>query len=146
MILLCATKDFNEIKMKKIFFSVLCSFILVKGFAQISLTAADIGSVGDQIIEDGLIWNAAVPPAGASQNYNFQGMDPENTLDTINFLNPAATPFATNFTAANLAQVGAGSFTYFNKSSTSFKANGFAFSIPPIPGIPFSSKNLVIIS
>jgi hypothetical protein len=139
LILLCATKDFNEIKMKKIFFSVLCSFILVKGFAQISLTAADIGSVGDQIIEDGLIWNAAVPPAGASQNYNFQGMDPENTLDTINFLNPAATPFATNFTAANLAQVGAGSFTYFNKSSTSFKANGFAFSIPPIPGIPFSS-------
>jgi len=125
--------------MKKIFLTLCSVLTSLAGFSQISLSASDIGAVGDQVITQITSWNGPVPGAGANQNYNFEGLEAAGSADTTYFVNPALTPFASNFTASNLAQGSAGTFTYFTKSASSFVLNGFAFTVPPIPGIPFSS-------
>jgi hypothetical protein len=125
--------------MKKVFLFFLIFSAISSGYSQITLTSSDIGSVGDQVINETINWNGSVPPSGANQNYNFQGQELTGFQDTTFFINPANTPFATNFSTSNIAQGGGGAFSYFTKNATGFLLDGFAFSIPPIPGIPFSS-------
>jgi hypothetical protein len=125
--------------MKKVFLFFFAFLFFDQAYSQITLTSSDIGSVGDQVIDEEIGWEGPAPMAGSNQNFNFQGQAGLSFSDTTFFLNPANTPFASDFTTSNIAQGGAGAFSYFTKSASGFKLDGFAFSIPPIPGIPFSS-------
>ncbi|HHG85541.1 MAG TPA: T9SS type A sorting domain-containing protein [Bacteroidetes bacterium] len=102
-----------------------------QGFAQITLSQSSVGAIGsvyymgvDEVIDSG----TTVGPAGASQAWDFSGLNIDSR-DTVRFLDPAATPYASSFPGANLciqqSSLGAG-LAYLVSSSTSLEIIGLA--------------------
>lgn len=111
----------------------IAAFLLLQGtiFAQITLTQNDVGAIGsvyymgvDEVIDPG----TTVGNAGANQSWNFAGLNVDSR-DTIRFVDPASTPYAASFPAANLciqqSSLGDG-LAYLTSSTSSLEIIGLA--------------------
>lgn len=97
------------------------------GNAQVTITTADFGSIGDQVFigidnTPGL----TIGGNGAGQVWSFQNLNTEN-LDTLFFVDPSSTPFASNFPNANVATSSNDGLIFFNNQTGSLTIEGFAF-------------------
>jgi hypothetical protein len=116
------------------------TFLIQKGFSQITLTVNDIANVGDQIISTSIPYTGESPAVGAAQNYDLTQLPPGFLEDTTNYIAAAGTPYASQMPGANICQVSAGSYTYFVRNSGGFYLKGFVFAIPPGSGLPLPSE------
>jgi len=116
------------------------TFLLQKGFSQITLTVNDIANVGDQIITSSIPYTGESPAVGAGQNYDLTQVPPGFLDDTTNYIAAAGTPYASQMQGANICQVSAGSYTYFVRNSGGFYLKGFVFAFPPGGGLPLPSE------
>jgi|AntAceMinimDraft_17_1070374.scaffolds.fasta_scaffold05282_3 hypothetical protein len=122
--------------MKKIvfIFFVLLSF---RVNAQITITQDDIASIGTiiyQAVDTAPDSTIILGSSGIDQVWDFSGLKNQEK-DTINFVDPATTNFASDFSTSNLALVNisdndTSSIAYFTTSLTDLVVNGFA--IAPI--------------
>ena len=96
--------------------------------AQITVTDADLVNVGDviyQAYDTVPASSISVGNSGANQTWDFSSLQ-VHEYDTTEFLDPAATPFATSHPAANLCvEDDDGSFMYIDKSSSGVNLIGF---------------------
>lgn len=84
---------------------LIVSFLVsVTAFGQVTITSGNFPSVGDHFV-----WATDEEPTGvspgspgANQSWNFTGLNEDFVSDAI-FVNPAATPYASNFPEANIA-------------------------------------------
>lgn len=116
--------------MKKLVLSAIAlASVCWNASAQITLTASDLGSIGDQVEQafDTLPPAAIVPgPAGTNQVWNFNNLA-QHYVQTMTFSNPNWNANNQDFPGANLAIVDAnGGVAYINNSGTSATALGFA--------------------
>jgi hypothetical protein len=116
------------------------TFLIQKGFSQITLTVNDIANVGDQIISTSIPYTGESPAVGAGQNYDLTLLPQGFLEDTTNYIAAAGTPYASQMPGANICQVSAGSYTYFVRSSGGFYLKGFVFAFPLGGGLPLPSE------
>lgn len=107
--------------MKKITLQLMMLFLIVSrsAFAQITLTYDDIPSVGDTSImaqDTTDLNNLSVGDAGVNKYWDLSGIS-KDVMDTSIFLNPASTPFVSDFPDANLAGLDADSFYFYIDTS-----------------------------
>lgn len=112
---------------KRILFSSVFLFGFTAIYAQITINQSDIASVGTSIIQatDTLPVSAINPgSAGANQTWDFSQLH-TNTTQTINFIAPSTTSFASSFSMANLAgDLGTAGKYYLNVSPSSVQIWG----------------------
>ena len=116
------------------------TFLIQKGFSQITLTVNDIANVGDQIISTSIPYTGESPAVGPGQNYDLTLLPQGLLEDTTNYIAAAGTPYASQMPGANICQVSAGSYTYFVRNSGGFYLKGFVFAIPPGSGLPLPNE------
>jgi hypothetical protein len=128
--------------------AVACASLLGTLQAQMVITTADFGTVGDTVVlvsdTSTLVLNPG--PAGANQTWNFSALN-NNGIDTAFFLAPNQTPFASGFPSATAAiQLGA-LYTYNTLDTTAVDTlfdNGIGGSLNveglelPSQAIPYS--------
>jgi hypothetical protein len=111
--------------------------------AQITLTSADLGSIGDQVQQavDTLPASTLSPgSAGTNQTWNFSGLA-QHIVETVTFSNPNWNANSQDFPNANLAVVDpSGGVAYMNNSATSATALGFSGDLTG-SGNPISAHN-----
>lgn len=105
--------------MKKMYALLTLGFTAASMQAQVTITAADFGSVGDQFIV-GLDNAPGVQPgpAGAGQTWNFTSLNTEN-LDTLFFLDPSTVPAASGISNCNLVTESNEGYFFLNKTASS---------------------------
>ncbi len=95
--------------------------------AQIILDQGDFGDIGSTVIlEIDTSYVGSVSPGqkGAAMTWTFS-LSPLGVPDTVEFLLPSNTPYASNFPSSNLSVKQGPSYSFFDKSSASLLANGF---------------------
>lgn len=112
--------------MKKHVLVMGAALLSMGAMAQITVTDADFGSVGDSVfLATDFTPGVSVGTPGTNQTWNFSALNTVD-LDTLFFLNPALTPFASDYPGANLATESEEGYVYFNKSASSVEVQGFA--------------------
>ncbi len=117
--------------MKKILLSTIALLFALILNAQITLTSADLPSVGDafiSVIDSNSISADTLTPGanGANLSWDFSNLQNTN-YDTVLFIDPASTPYAADFPSANLVQKTRGSYSFLNKTSSILEAVGVLF-------------------
>ncbi len=111
--------------MKKLYLSLLICLPLFAG-AQITLTQSDLPVVNSGYINaTDSNYVAAIPPGGNGQSWNYASL--LNVVqDSLFFISPSGTPYASYFPSANLATYdpNSGFYGYFISNSTGFYVNG----------------------
>lgn len=111
-------------------FAIAAGFLtlLTPASAQITITSSDLPSyglmVGTQKDTSGITVTAGNPSSSA-QNWDFSSLTPQHAA-LIKFENASATPYATTFSAANIADTTAGvdGYNFFNATSSDFAVEG----------------------
>lgn len=98
--------------------------------AQITLTDADIGAPGSSYImgiDDTFDSTFTLGSAGANQSWDFSSLGVDG-VDTVNFEDPANTPYAADFPTANLAifQGNLSGYAYLEYDANSLQIIGLA--------------------
>jgi len=127
--------------MKKQLLLLSTVFVALTASAQITITTADIATVGKTILQrNDTMPTVSIGNSGASQTWNLAALN-NHTQDTMYFMSPAGLPGAANFPSANLAikmkQQGQSSYVYANNSATNLRALGFQASVD-IMGSPYN--------
>lgn len=119
------------------------TFVIAAGLsatAQITVTATDVGSIGDQVQQavDTLPPTGIMPgPKGANQTWNFNNLS-QDYVDVLTFTNPNWTPDASSFPNANLAVETPWGHVYMNNQVGSATIEG-------VSGDPFGlGVNMVL--
>lgn len=109
---------------KNLLTAILCTAAL-SGFAQITITQADIATAGEGVITaNDTTSTVSVTAAGANQSWNYSTLQ-NHTQDTLVFLSPAGQPGASSFPSANLALSDDGSGIFLINSGTGLYVDGF---------------------
>ena len=100
------------------------------GNAQITLTSADVGAIGSKYFMNIDTNNGAglvIGPGGTNQAWDFSSVTP-GLSDTIEFLDPANTPYAGDFPNANLAifQSDLNGYAFLTSDNSSLEIIGVA--------------------
>lgn len=112
--------------------------------AQISITTADMPSVGDTFVayQDTVVPGFSIGQKGPSRTWNFSNLQPDKTVTTY-AVAPSSTPYAGTFGSSNLTLTNDfNAYLYYTNSASSLRVDGFA-SIDPNLGtvsVPFSPK------
>ena len=134
-------------------------FVVLTGnvFAQITVTDADISSIGDvfyqaQDANPGTVIN--VGSTGLNQSWDFSSLQ-ESSSNTVFFISPLGTSYENQYPDANLCMDDNGSLSYYNKTTTGVFLHGVGdtvFSSPalfyPLPltyGLNISDGPIVVI-
>ena len=105
--------------MKLILFGTLMIFFTLNTFSQITVTDNDIIDVGDILYEalDTISGNTIqIGSAGANQTWDFSALQ-QNMVNSIEYLDPSATPFGFLYPTSNICTNEDGEYQYFTKSS-----------------------------
>lgn len=116
--------------MRKIYF---LAFLLLLAFttrAQITLTSADVGTVGSKYfmnVDTNGGAGIVVGSGGTNMAWDFTSLTP-GLSDTIEFLDPASTPYGGDFPSSNLCifQADLNGYAYLNSTSSELEIIGFA--------------------
>lgn len=113
--------------MKKITLFVIIAWLSC-GFTFGQITLNDVPSIGDNFYRgnDTLSRPLNVGNSGTGQTWDFTGLLTEHTKDTTSFMDPAMTPFAAQFPAANMAIQTQGFLGYLNKNTSMLEELGGA--------------------
>lgn len=110
-------------------------FLTKTSSAQITITQSDMPQAATGVVIDSDLAPKVTPGnAGPSQNWNFTALR-DTESETIDFMTPGSTPYASSFPGSNLADSMAGypGYNYFSSQSGSFSAVG---GMPIIMGYP----------
>jgi len=113
--------------MKKNLFAIALIFLGINSFAQITVTDADLMSIGDIIYQgydESPSSSISLGNAGPNQTWDFSTLQSQE-YDTTKFINPIGTPFAADHPSANLCIDDDGEYIYINKSAQSLSLVGF---------------------
>ena len=100
--------------MKKNLFAIALMFLGVNSFAQITVTDADLMSIGDIIYQgydESPSSSISLGNAGPNQTWDFSTLQSQE-YDTTKFINPIGTPFAADHPSANLCIDDDGEYIY----------------------------------
>ena len=125
--------------MKKNLFSIALMFLGINSFAQITVTDADLMSIGDIIYQgydESPSSSISLGNAGPNQTWDFSTLQSQE-YDTTKFINPINTPFAADHPSANLCIDDDGEYIYINKSAQSLSIVGFDDYPYPLVIAPF---------
>jgi hypothetical protein len=110
--------------MKKVYFLIL--FILA-GYAvhgQVTLNSSYNPAIGDSFRQILCDTTGVVPGnSGANVTWNFTSLQPADT-QSYQWVNPASTPYGSQFTTSNVASSDGSSYNYFTAGSSSLLFNG----------------------
>ncbi len=101
--------------------------LLPRASAQITITQSDLPSIGLRVVTDSD--GVSNPNPGlansSSQNWDFSGLQRQKAK-TVVFMAPSSTPYASTFSAANLADstYGGNGYNFFNTSASNFSVEG----------------------
>ena len=136
--------------MKKIVLTLATAVVATFSNAQIVVDSADFASVGDVIYtaQDTQVTGITVP-AGSStaQSWDYSALT-THVLDSAEFLNPAATPGASEFPGADIALLQDGQYVYLEKTDAhldiiglygDITGQGIVLPIKPLP----AQRNMV---
>jgi len=113
--------------MKTKLFTIALALASMNISAQITVTDADLMSVGDIIYQG---YDTAPAPsislgnAGPNQTWDFSALQAQG-YDTTEFIDPAGTPFGADHPSANLCIYDDGEYIYISKSAQSLSLVGF---------------------
>lgn len=113
--------------MRKTLLSAIAVFTTISSFAQITITAADLGSAGDSIV----IGTDNNAPAGlnvggtGSQTWDFSTLSVSN-INTLKFEDPANTSSGNQFPNADLATERQSDTIFYDITATAFSIDGIA--------------------
>lgn len=111
--------------MKKSLFSFCVMLMTFSSFAQITITDADYPVLNDTIIF-GADTNATINVSGKGlQNWDFSMLN-NDAIDTLVFIDPAITTFASNFSLTDIAIEDDNQTLYYSKTNLVFENNGFS--------------------
>mgnify|MGYP001398139510 CR=1 FL=1 len=113
--------------MKKNLFAIALMFLGINSFAQITVTDADLMSIGDIIYQgydESPSSSISLGNAGPNQTWDFSTLQSQE-YDTTKFINPIGTPFAADHPSANLCIDDDGEYIYINKSAQGLSIVGF---------------------
>ena len=119
-------------KTKALFFVMLMS---IGSFAQITVDTDDVVSIGDTrylATDDSPDGSIAPGNAGVNQTWDFSALNAES-IETVEFLDPAGTPYATDFPDATLAFAIDVGYGYIINSANGLTILGFGFGGEVIP-------------
>ena len=112
--------------MKKTFLFSVLSIIFLNSNAQITITSADLATIGKVVFQAHDTLPTITPGnAGASQTWNFDTLN-NHKQDTMTFTNPTWGPFASMFPTSNIAVQSDGGFMYLNNSASGLEFLGQA--------------------
>jgi hypothetical protein len=117
-------------------FLALSLFVSTNLFAQITLTSADVGSVGDMVFvrnDTTFAGSTTVGNPGINLTWNFQNLS-GILQDTIFYISPAAAPSGASFPNANLVSKDGAQFFYFNKSTSGLFIQGLTIDFDTLFG------------
>ena len=121
--------------MKKLLLSFVLLSLTVTFFGQITITNNDIAPIGTTIyLADDDTFSPSIVPGDAGENKTWNFVDVmANTIDTLNFVSPTATPFGTEFPEANFALSsndidGGDYYGYMTRNEDKFATIGYAIS------------------
>ena len=106
---------------------IVMAFVSVNMFAQITVTDADLISIGDviyQAYDTVPASSISVGNTGPSQIWDFSTLQVQK-YDTTEFIDPAGTPFVTYHPTANLCIEDDGEYIYINKNMQGLSFVGF---------------------
>ena len=133
--------------MKKNYYSLLLVLILAgTASAQITINQSDLPVAGlAYTLAGDDTYSAPIPAGGASQSWNYSGLNNFFT-DTTAFIPAAGTPYAAQFPSANLASYdpNGGTYTYFITNTNGFYTAGAADTTLPGGGIFFTPPYLYV--
>ncbi len=108
---------------KKLLFTLSMSYVVISN-AQISITDTDMPAIGDVIINATDTFPTVNPgSSGPNQTWVFTSVN-AHFYDSIEFLLPASTPFASDFPTANVAFVQGPGFVYANLNTNDLSLLG----------------------
>jgi|GEM_PF-1192441 len=114
------------VKKAFLFFSICLTTLIVKG--QTNLTSANMNPIAGDVFIEHLCDTTGVlsGPSGAAVTWDFSAL---NTLsiDTINFMDCASTPFCDSFTGSNIAYLNLGNYTYEDATGSALSTVGSYF-------------------
>jgi hypothetical protein len=113
--------------MKKNLFAIALVFVGINSFAQITVTDANLMSIGDIIYrgyDEFPSSSISLGNAGPNQTWDFSTLQSQE-YDTTKFIDPIATPFGANHPLANLCIDDDGEYIYINKSAQDLSIVGF---------------------
>jgi len=113
--------------MKTKLFTIVLTFIGLNSFAQITVTDADLMSVGDiiyQAYDDAPASSISLGNNGPNQTWDFSALQVQE-YDTTEFIDPVGTPFANIHPTANLCIEDDGEYVYINKDALGVNLVGF---------------------
>lgn len=120
-------------KMKKIFL-IFFALSSISANAQISITVDDLLDVGDSVMlaaVDSVPAGFSPGMGGANMHWDFSDLIMD-TINTLEFLDPATTPYGSSFPASNIAlqglveDLGAEGWAYATRNMFVFQIDGFA--------------------
>lgn len=116
--------------MRKLYFFALCMAFAFAANAQITLTSADVGAVGTKFfmkIDTSGGSGLVVGSGGTNQAWDFTMVSP-GASDTVEFLDPATTPYGADFPNSNLCifQSDANGYAYLVSDNSGLEIVGFA--------------------
>lgn len=97
-------------------------------WAQITVTDADVVSIGDTryMADNGTNNPSIAPGSTGNQTWDFSTMTPDY-IDTLAFIDPASTQYASSFPNANLALEFDGEFIYLMNNASGLYLVGYGF-------------------
>lgn len=115
--------------MKKLYFLIVVLLInILPIYAQLSLTLATHGVVPGNVYSYfyGDTTNFKPGAGGANVTWTYTGWDIGTMLQTINYVDPATTPYASSFPTATFAAGQGGAYAYYKSGTTGFFTEGVA--------------------
>jgi hypothetical protein len=139
--------------MKTTILSIISLLIALSGSAQITITVDDLMDVGDSVnlaAVDSIPAGFSPGPAGANQHWDFSDLIMD-TVYTLNFIDPATTPYGASFPTSNIAteglveSFGAEGYAYATRNMSLFQIDGFAGSYDIIEDlvVPFNPPEVM---
>ena len=123
--------------MKIKLFTIAFAFIGLNAFAQITVTDADISSVGDVVYQayDSIPAAAInVGSPGLSQIWDFSSLQ-EFSTNTISFISPIGTIYESQYPNTNLCLDDNGSLSYYDKNSSGLFIHGLGDTVFHSPAL-----------
>lgn len=127
------------------FYMFLLSFLLsVALSAQITITTADMPSVGDTLIayQDTLVPGFSIGQKGPNRTWDFSNLQPNKTVPTY-VVAPSSTPYNSTFSASSFALTNDfNGYLFYTNSSSALRVDGLASNDPNLGviSVPFSPK------
>ena len=119
--------------MKKNLLSIILLSLAITSFGQIIINNDDIAPVGTTVyMSNDTVPEAGIVPgdAGANKTWDFSSVK-EHTIDTIDLVLPASTPYADEFPESNFAMKFSGDsmFLFMERSDDKLARTGMAFTL-----------------